>query len=148
MHSEQYQSYVSQINAMRNAKKYTDNQQSSPPTIKLCYFCGNNRHPPRTCPAQETVCHKCQKQGHFAKVCNTNRSLAVTKSDDKLAMITAGALNSLSYAIRKVEINEQSFSALTDTGSSENFINKYIVDKYQIPYTKRSGSVSMASSSL
>ena len=62
--------------------------------------------------------------------------------------LRAGALNSLSYAIRKVGINGQSFSALIDTGSSDNFINKYIVDKYQMPYAKSSGSVSMASSSL
>ena len=40
------------------------------------------------------------------------------------------------------------FSALIDKGSSDNFINKYIVDNYQIPYTKSSGSVSMALSSL
>ena len=105
------------------------------------YFWGNNRHPRSACPAQETVCHKCQKQGYFAKVCKSNRSLAATKSDDMLAIISAGTLNSLSYAIRKVKINGQNFSALIDTGSSDNFINKYIVDKYQIPYTKSSGSV-------
>ena len=133
---------------MRNARKYTDNQQSSLPTTKLCYFCGNNRHPRNACPAQETVCHKCQKQGHFAKVCKSNRLLAATKSDDMLAMISAGALNCLSYAIWKVEINGQNLSALIDTGSLDNFINKYIVDKYQTSYTKSSGSVSMASSSL
>ena len=57
-HSEQYQSNIPQTNAMHNSRKYTNNQQSSPPTTKLCYFCGNNRHPRSACPAQETVCHK------------------------------------------------------------------------------------------
>ena len=48
-HSEKYQSNDPQINAMRNERKYTDNQQYSPPTTKLCYFCGNNRHPRSAC---------------------------------------------------------------------------------------------------
>ena len=147
-HSEQYQSSLPQINAIHNSRKYTDNKLTLPPSTKLCYFCGNNRHPRSACPAQETTCHKCQKRGHFAKVCKSNKSLAVTKSDDILAMISAGTTNCLSYAIRKVEINGWNFSALIDTGSSDNFINKYIVDNFQIPYTKSSGSVSMALSSL
>ena len=51
-------------------------------------------------------------------MCKLNRSLNVTKSDDMSAMISAGTLNSLSYAIQKMEINGQNFSALIDTGSS------------------------------
>jgi hypothetical protein len=147
-HSEQYQPDVPQINAMRDTRKYVDNQQTSSQISKTCYFCGNNRHPRSICPARDTVCHKCQKKGHFAKVCKSNRLLAVTESDDMSAMISAGAPNCLSHAIRKVEINGHSLTTLIDTGSSDNFINKYIVNKYQIPYIKSSGSVSMASSSL
>ena len=54
-YSEQYQSDVTQVNSKRNARKYADNQQSSPPTTKLCYFCGKNRHPRNVCPAQNCL---------------------------------------------------------------------------------------------
>ncbi|CAB4023460.1 Retrovirus-related Pol poly from transposon opus [Paramuricea clavata] len=34
-----------------------------------CFFCGNARHPRSKCPARDVTCLKCQKKGHFAKVC-------------------------------------------------------------------------------
>ena len=34
-----------------------------------CFFCGYSRHPRSKCPAQDATCSKCQKKGHFKKVC-------------------------------------------------------------------------------
>ena len=36
-----------------------------------CFFCGNAKHPRSKCPAPEVICLKCQKKGHFAKVCRS-----------------------------------------------------------------------------
>jgi hypothetical protein len=80
--------------AMKSSESYTDSQASfnaavpsSPPATSpldnqdpsslaalptegaSCFFCGNNRHPGSKCPARDAICMKCQKKGHFAKVC-------------------------------------------------------------------------------
>ena len=34
-------------------------------------FCGNNRHPRKNCQAGEAFCNKCEKKGHFRKVCQS-----------------------------------------------------------------------------
>ena len=35
------------------------------------FYCGNKRHPCKDCPANDSVCFKCKKQGHFAKACRS-----------------------------------------------------------------------------
>ena len=37
-----------------------------------CYFCGYDMHPRKRCPARDSTCDKCQRRGHFAKVCRAN----------------------------------------------------------------------------
>jgi len=34
-----------------------------------CMFCGGSTHERKDCPANKATCHKCQKRGHFSKVC-------------------------------------------------------------------------------
>ena len=38
-------------------------------TDPKCSFCGNSKHPHSKCLARDAICNKCQKRGHFAKVC-------------------------------------------------------------------------------
>ena len=88
-----------------------------------------------------------------AKVCRSSDNSVSTKSsaalfDPILATVSAGTPSCLSNAVKELKINGYTMTALIDTGSSENFISKNIVDKLQIPYTKHIGCVSMASSAL
>ena len=52
------------------------NRFNSPPASRpfslKCYFCGFNKHPRHKCPAKDTICGKCQKKGHYARVCRGN----------------------------------------------------------------------------
>ncbi|XP_066963203.1 uncharacterized protein [Macrobrachium rosenbergii] len=43
-----------------------------------CFFCGYRRHPRKKCPAKEVNCRKCNKLGHFAKVCLRTISMAAS----------------------------------------------------------------------
>ncbi|KAA3673289.1 uncharacterized protein DEA37_0015039 [Paragonimus westermani] len=36
-------------------------------TIPKCFFCGYNKHPRSKCPPKESLCHNCNKVGHFQR---------------------------------------------------------------------------------
>ena len=48
-----------------------DHSFASAAANNKCFFCGNARHPRAKCPARDAICNKCQKKGHFAKVCRS-----------------------------------------------------------------------------
>ena len=76
-----------------------------------CYFCGYNKHPRQRCPAEEATCNKCQKMGHFAKVCRSNPASPKSGSSSAAAMYSTSAaansnsLSSLSKSSTEVVIN-------------------------------------------
>ncbi|KAK3890922.1 hypothetical protein Pcinc_005167 [Petrolisthes cinctipes] len=132
----------------------------SPPIVAVvkgkCFFCGNSRHPRARCPARESICHKCQKEGHFAKVCRatsttTTASAATTVSDDRvtLASVTSAATPGvLSKAVAKITINGTEVEGLIDSGSSDSFIHPDIVKRYALSVHHSQCAVSMATSTL
>ena len=56
-----------------------------------------------------------------------------------LAAVTAGVPSSLSHAIENVFINNTKFSAVTDTGSSENFISSKLITKLKYLIKRKPG---------
>ena len=44
---------------------------------RSCYFCANTYSPDhrKNCPARDVECRTCKKKGHFAKVCNSRRTV-------------------------------------------------------------------------
>ena len=116
-----------------------------------CYFCGLQRHPRSKCPAREATCHKCQKKGHFAKVCRSSgASASVTPSDHViLATLTSAATPSvLSKAVTSVSINGAKAEGLIDSGSSESFIHPDLVKRLSLPIHQSHSAVTMASTSF
>jgi len=41
-----------------------------------CYFCGQEKHPRKHCPAKDCICSACGKKGHYAKVCRSSAASA------------------------------------------------------------------------
>lgn len=116
-----------------------------------CFFCGLLRHPRSKCPARDAVCHKCQKKGHFSKVCRSSSvSASVTPNiGAMLATITSAATPSvLSKAIARVSINGVEADGLIDSGSSMSFIHPDLVERHSLNVQQSKCAVTMASTSL
>ncbi|XP_067933016.1 uncharacterized protein [Watersipora subatra] len=43
-------------------------------SVRQCGRCGHNSHTFGKCPAMNATCHKCHKQGHFARLCKSKPS--------------------------------------------------------------------------
>lgn len=119
-----------------------------------CFFCGYSRHPRSKCPAREATCHKCQKKGHFAKVCRATVSAVASASTTPSDHMTLAAATSaaspgvLAKAIAKVSLNGVILDGLIDSGSSESFIHPDLVKCHSLFVHHSRSAVSMASTSF
>eukprot|EP00731_Ephydatia_muelleri_P036384 Em0245g3a len=59
------------INAMKTKKGHQPTQR--PYRQRKCFFCGGDPHPREKCPARNSICFACQKQGHHASVCRSKQ---------------------------------------------------------------------------
>ena len=120
------------------------------------YFCGLPRHPRIKCPAREATSNKCQRQGHFAKVCRCSPNPHTTSPpihSGTSAAMGLSAVASLTAAMKAqsldkstscVKINGRQARALMDGGSSQSFINPQLVELCGLPVYPPSGAVSLA----
>jgi len=65
-----------------------------------------------------------------------------------LASVVAGAPGCLKSAVVQAKINAISISALLDSGASENFVDKRLVDDLQLKIEGSSSEITMASTKL
>ena len=105
------------------------------------------------CPARDVICMKCQKKGHFMKVCRGKSSTPKTGVSAALwsptfATVSASAPGSLLKSSATVNVNGWQVKALFDSGSSESFIHPSLVETAALPIHPSSGTVSMATSAL
>ena len=98
-------------------------------TSPSCYFYGNNRHPRSKCPAKDATCAKCQKKGHYAKVCQSKAASKVSAAMHSPVIATTQSSGSLSKSTATIIIGKLQVKALFDSGSTESFIHPNLVKK-------------------
>ena len=123
--------------AMLPSDNHTDSK-------KICFFCGLRYHNRASCPAKNAICHKCNKKGHFFKVCRSTLRCTTASS----VCVIESAPQCLVYATETVVIANYNLSVLIDTGSSASYINKTTVEKLGLKVQPSHTEVSMASSNL
>ncbi|KAG7171970.1 Gag-Pol polyprotein-like 3, partial [Homarus americanus] len=120
-----------------------------------CYFCGGVRHNRPQCPARDSTCHKCNKKGHFAKICRSFRYSPATSSSTcavlhspTLAAVSATSPGCLARSTIYVLVNDVTATVLVDTGSSKSFVSNRYIQQKSLKCHAGSGHLSMGSSSL
>ena len=153
--SESYSSPPSSVNAAVPSTATEDQEQIVSSTLAVvgsdastCFFCGNSNHPRSRCPACDAICSKCQRKGHFAKVC---RGRKISKNKVSAAawsptLATVGAAESLSKSLGTVTIEGLEVKALFDSGSTESLIQPRLVEMVALTVHPSSGTVSIATS--
>ena len=134
-----------------------DQTQSQPPPLaaviqkKYCYFCGNQYHQRRNCPAREVTCNNCGVKGHFAKVClykKRQHSAGTTATPYYPTICAMGMLAifppGLSHVAVTVTINGHELTALIDSRSSDSFISEDSVKQLGLEIQPSSRTISMA----
>lgn len=121
-----------------------------------CFFCGSKSfHNRVACPARNSLCSRCHKKGHFAKVCRSAPYIpqprpkpeVTAATTDFLFMTTTPVFPSgLTSSSQKIIIKNKDVQALVDTGSTENFISQNLVSFLQLPTTSFKGTIAMAAS--
>ena len=128
------------------------NTSASAQSASKCFFCGLSRHPRSACPAKDAICKKCNKKGHFARVCLSKKSgtsAAVNEFSTQLAVVaSASSVSSLSSVTVTVKVNKQHAKALLDTGSTESFISEEVVKKRRLKIMSGITKISMATGDL
>lgn len=104
-----------------------------------CKRCGTN-HKSRECPAFNKQCIKCNKNGHFAKMCRSkmkqdtklkNRVNALEESSNSeddvyVSAISAGRKKNW---IEKIQVGNVKFTVKLDTGAECNVLPRHLMDK-------------------
>ena len=72
MRSQRTEMATTKSNKWRNNRKQVPTKQAKQPNNRRewkCKRCGGQHQKPRECPAANKTCHKCGKNGHFARAC-------------------------------------------------------------------------------
>ncbi|CAI9721781.1 retrovirus-related pol poly from transposon [Octopus vulgaris] len=141
------------ISLTKNIESEVTSSTTAAVNTSKCFFCGYFRHPSSKCPAQNAICKRSAKKGHFLKVCqskpNSMQSEFVSAMDLQLnTAIIAVAPTSLSKAIINISVNDASIKALVDTGSFESYICSDLAKSLELNTYPSEKKISMASTKL
>lgn len=106
---------------------------------KTCYRCGSKYHlaDASNCPAIKAECKICNKKGHFARVCKSqkvNQINEVTVSPNNESIYSIFAFEN-SGVVRNVRINDIPVTALADTGAEVNVLPNDVIPRSSLSPT-------------
>ncbi|KMQ93348.1 enzymatic poly [Lasius niger] len=108
-------------------KKYSKLERKTT-TVKACFNCGEKNHISKNCPDKdkEIKCFKCNQHGHIAAKC-------VAKPAEKSTSSYATFQQPREKQLKEVEIANQKYSAVIDTGSDLSLMRRDTYAKVGAP---------------
>ena len=88
-----------------------------------CFRCGRSPHPRAECPANQAVCHKCKKKGHFSSVCQSKSVGTVQEESQECFLDTIRTVGDKSWT-SFVNVNGQRQKFKLDTGAEVTAISE------------------------
>ena len=133
---------------LASSEKNLNSELNATSKVEKCYFCGK-RHPRKDCPAINSVCYKCRKIGHFARVCRFQLNFSSQPSTTQCNLTEKLHISSLKQDSGTktnfvIQLNGQAVNALLDTGATNSDIREEIVKRLELPITKTFTCINLA----
>ena len=117
-------------------KPQTSTTNGAPPGNHKCTRCGKSPpHKRAQCPANEVLCHKCGKKGHYKHCCKSKVTIKEVTQDSGeetfLGTVTAvtDAVGTHSPWMVDVKLNSQNFEFKVDTGADVTVIPESVYSR-------------------
>jgi len=112
-------------------KKKTNQGDPNSTENKRCFNCGSRNHLGKSCPTKDkgAKCFKCNQYGHIAKLCKETVS---TQKEAAYIIVNT----SQQKQCKQIEIANQQFTSIVDTGSDLSLINQDCYQKIGCPELK------------
>lgn len=137
-------------------KQYNRDHDGKPPWKQekiQCFRCGSPQHKANfpQCPAKDKKCGKCQKMGHFSKICKseTIREVSTTENFDYDAMQILALTDAKNHAkgvYCDITINDAiTLNMCVDTAADRSLLNYQTFTKYFTPHALEESGESLMS---
>jgi len=90
-----------------------------------CGRCGHNTHRFGKCPAQDSMCHKCQKRGHFARVCRSKGGAVQSVEENDYDQPTSN--------VEPCKKRQHFLGEITDRDANVEWTKSVVVDPLLVP---------------
>ena len=115
----------------RSPRRHSQPQQST----KHCTRCGKSPHSRDKCPAQESLCSKCHRKGHYSNQCMSKTVApltAQTNSENTAYLDTMGDSQQDTWSV-KIHIGLQEATFKIDTGAEVTAISEKLYKSLRSP---------------
>jgi transposase InsO family protein len=126
-----------------------------------CVWCGGSRHKRHACPAVNSICRNCGKEGHWASVCLSKQKTTRTAasfarptnengedSEEEYNAVALLAATSSKQSLISATVNGFPIQGLVDTGSDLSFIEDSFLQEHHIQFFKSDRMITLANDSV
>lgn len=102
------------------------------PQAATCSRCGSSsKHDRAHCPAKDAVCRKCQKRGHYQRVCRSQAKVDVVEESSDAFLGTINGLGETSHNpwVATVWLNDTPIQFQIDTGAKVTVIPSQVLEQ-------------------
>ena len=128
----------------RRERGHRDKKQDGhPKSERTCYRCGDAPHRKHECPAFNQTCRKCDRRGHYAKMCRTKDSKNVRAVEDQEEPVFMGKITVINHVEKdddfsiNLRVNSRQVTFKVDTGADVTVVGENNLNRRNIPQLQK-----------